>query len=198
MRKARPDLARICHMASRRHGTKHLETEAQLEKLVDAGVVVKVDYKCNISYRNASKWKKRPFGRKLMNSINTSKNLYDALKSITENAKGSDISEGVSFKDVEKWLSSEKEDCRLTKNQLQICLTREVENGALKQLKNGNYALRAPMKEAKTKTGAKNKQDFVKSDAAVKNASPRRGRPPSKRKVIKQNRLGLLRVKRSK
>ena len=41
-RKARPDKERICHMLQRRHGVSLEATAADLERLVDAEVVVKV------------------------------------------------------------------------------------------------------------------------------------------------------------
>ena len=61
-RKARPDLERICHVVRRRHGLSAPDTEAKLEKLVDAEIVIKVDYKGNTSYRNAAKWKRSMIG----------------------------------------------------------------------------------------------------------------------------------------
>lgn len=188
-RKARPDLSRICHMALRRYGAKHLDTEAQLEKLVDLGVVVKVDYKSNISYRNAAKWKKKPFGRKLLNSKGTNKNIKTAIAALLEQGS-EDV--GVLVKDIEKWFLSETES-RLTKAQLLVALGREVDNGGLKLLSNGNYVLNAGG-ENKAKMGQRKKQQVAtatssKSDKSDKTAktdtSPKfkRGRPPSKRKV---------------
>lgn len=57
-RKARPDLERICHMLQRRHGLNSSIVQTELEKLIDADIVIKVDYKGNTSYRNAAKWTK--------------------------------------------------------------------------------------------------------------------------------------------
>ncbi|GBM42453.1 hypothetical protein AVEN_1628-1, partial [Araneus ventricosus] len=44
-RKARPDLDRICHMLERRHGLKGAAVNDELQRLVNEGTVVKVDYK---------------------------------------------------------------------------------------------------------------------------------------------------------
>ncbi|XP_069126002.1 histone acetyltransferase KAT6B-like [Argopecten irradians] len=193
MRKARPDLNRICHMASRRYGTKHLDTEAQLEKLVDLGIVVKVDYKRNISYRNASKWKKKPFGRKLLNSNCTNKNIRLAIKALLE--VGSE-EVGASAKDIEKWLAAETE-CRLNKNQLLIAIGREIDNGGLKVLSNGNYVISkegeikpkaAPRKKQQVATGTSKSDKAEKTETANPVTSPKfkRGRPPSKRKKFRK------------
>lgn len=64
-RKARPDRERICHMLQRKHGIPPQQTAADLERLVDAEIVVKVDYKGNTSYRNAAKWRKSHMGHVL-------------------------------------------------------------------------------------------------------------------------------------
>ena len=57
-RKARPDLERICHILERKHGLSSQEVKSDLSTLVVDKVVIKVDYKGSISYRNAAKWKK--------------------------------------------------------------------------------------------------------------------------------------------
>ena len=57
-RKARPNLKNIGHMMQRRHGCSPRQVEALLEFLVEQDTVIKVDYKGQASYRNASKWKK--------------------------------------------------------------------------------------------------------------------------------------------
>lgn len=54
-RKARPDLDRICRMVRRRHGSEPDRTCLELEKLIEEQLVLKVNYKGSISYRNAAK-----------------------------------------------------------------------------------------------------------------------------------------------
>ena len=71
-RKARPDLERICHMLERRHRVAASQTEACLEKLVDAEIVMKVDYKGNTSYRNSAKWRRSHLGGVVLNSTSAS------------------------------------------------------------------------------------------------------------------------------
>ncbi|XP_017281075.1 atherin [Kryptolebias marmoratus] len=55
LRKARPDLDRICRMVRRRHGSDPDRTRTELEKLIQEQTVLKVSYKGSISYRNAAK-----------------------------------------------------------------------------------------------------------------------------------------------
>ncbi|KAK3088997.1 hypothetical protein FSP39_000011 [Pinctada imbricata] len=172
-RKARPDIVRICHMAERKHGMKRPETEAQLEKLVEAGVVVKVDYKGSVSYRNAEKWKKTQFGHKAMKSAKTSECILDAVKAIIKLTDTSDEKErkGASIKEIEKWLAVSSDEMRFEKGQLKLHIEKELERGELEKLPNGNYTL--------------HKQ---KLSAAVEDNGDerRRGRPPSKRKRFKK------------
>ncbi|XP_062871860.1 sterile alpha motif domain containing 1a [Trichomycterus rosablanca] len=54
-RKARPDLERICRMVRRRHGSEPDRTCLELDKLIEEQLVLKVNYKGSISYRNAAK-----------------------------------------------------------------------------------------------------------------------------------------------
>ncbi|KAK3803906.1 hypothetical protein RRG08_059772 [Elysia crispata] len=83
-RKARPDLARICHVVRRRFGLSPADTEAKLEKLVDAEVVIKVDYKGNVSYRNAAKWRKSMLGCGVLNSTSISTKILEAILEISK------------------------------------------------------------------------------------------------------------------
>ncbi|RUS86597.1 hypothetical protein EGW08_005613 [Elysia chlorotica] len=83
-RKARPDLARICHVVRRRFGLSPADTEAKLEKLVDAEVVIKVDYKGNVSYRNAAKWRKSMLGCGVLNSTSISTKILEAIIEISK------------------------------------------------------------------------------------------------------------------
>lgn len=55
LRKARPDLERICRMVRRKHGTEPDRTSLELDRLVQEHAVLKVNYKGSVSYRNAAK-----------------------------------------------------------------------------------------------------------------------------------------------
>ena len=85
-RKARPDFERICHMLSRREGMTAEDIGAQLAKLVNEGVVAKVDYKGNTSYRNMAKWSKR--GRKRTIKMNSKRRIVDAIKALCSEKDG--------------------------------------------------------------------------------------------------------------
>lgn len=66
-RKARPDLIKISHMAKRKYGLSNKNTEEMLNKLVDDGIVNKVSYKGQISYRNAAKCSKNKSTIEILN-----------------------------------------------------------------------------------------------------------------------------------
>ena len=139
-RKARPDINRICHMLNRKHGfTNRNETERYIDKLVDAEVIIKVDYKGNTSYRNAKKWRKSHLGGFVLNSTSTEKMLVDAVAALTQGERDGDSKEkkGANIRDIEKWLISQPEiDRDALKSPLHVMLQREVDAGKLEKLSN--------------------------------------------------------------
>ncbi|XP_033737494.1 histone acetyltransferase KAT6A-like [Pecten maximus] len=176
-RKARPDLPRICHMAKRKHGLRFSETEEQLEKLVDAQIVIKVDYKGNISYRNAAKWRKSHLGGQVLNSRAAVEMLTDAVHALTEgrgDREERDGTRGVSVRDIERWLVSQKLGREEFKVPLHVMLQREVDAGRLEKLPSGNYVT--------SRLGAKgcNMKAMLKRCVSV---NTKRGRPPKKKKL---------------
>ena len=62
-RKARPDISRICHMVQRQHKLTPEQTRAELDVLVSEKLVVKVDFKGSVTYRNAAKWRRLCHGQ---------------------------------------------------------------------------------------------------------------------------------------
>jgi len=62
-RKARPDLSRICHLVQRQHKLAIEQTRAELDTLVSEQLVVVVDYRDRVSYRNVPKWQKLLHGK---------------------------------------------------------------------------------------------------------------------------------------
>ncbi|XP_062589707.1 histone acetyltransferase KAT6B-like [Saccostrea cucullata] len=172
-RKARPDIVRICHMAARKHGMKWQETESHLEKLVESGTVVKVDYKGNVSYRNTAKWKKTHSWKKVVHSDKTFKNIITAVQEIV--AQNS-VDRGASVKEVERWLSANTPEPHLDRSQIRSALDKEVANGSLKKLAHGNYICSESNPEKK-----------ITEKPSTSVSSPgKRGRPPSKRKKFKK------------
>ncbi|KAJ8305725.1 hypothetical protein KUTeg_016270 [Tegillarca granosa] len=191
MRKARPDMGRICHMAKRKHGLKYSETEAQLEKLVYEGVVVKVEFKGSISYRNASKSNKIKFGKILKPSSEIRDQIYDAIKDLSSGGDESTERKGAAVQDIEKWLlTNTREKSRILKSQLQEVLDGDVEVGKLKKLPSGNFVLNS-FRKKKKKRFMSNKslpvdETQIGNSVAPENSPNKRGRPPSKRKKFRK------------
>nr|XP_022318842.1 histone acetyltransferase KAT6B-like isoform X1 [Crassostrea virginica] len=171
-RKARPDIVRICHMAARKHGMKWQETESHLEKLVESGTVMKVDYKGNVSYRNTAKWKKTHSWKKVVHSDKTCKNIISAVHEIAQNSPD----RSASVKDVEKWLTANTQGPHLERTQLKGALDKEVANGTLKKLPNGTY----------TRSESNPEKKIAEKPSTSTSSPGKRGRPPSKRKKFKK------------
>ncbi|XP_064605380.1 histone acetyltransferase KAT6B-like [Liolophura sinensis] len=194
-RKARPDLERICHMVERKHGLTFSETEAELEKLVDSEIVIKVDYKGSTSYRNAAKWKKSHVGGQVLNSNQVSRQLHEAMHALTAGESGTGRSRtGTSYSDIENWLVElNGGEVDLEESQLQTALQREVDCRRFEKLPNGNYAFREKEKADKPdrKSGKILKMVHGNKGGVVgqnSGTSPgKRGRPPTKRKRIKKS-----------
>jgi hypothetical protein len=139
-RKARPDRERICHMVERKHGRTFEETDADLERLVDSEIILKVDYKGSTSYRNAAKWKKSHLGGNVLNSNEASLRIQGAVKEITQ-ACGDGAPRGASLRDIENWIEAQGGCPSLVKNHILVVISRELDAGRLKKLQNGNYAV---------------------------------------------------------
>lgn len=150
-RKARPDADRIFNALSRRHGIHYAEAKAALERCIDTGVVLKVSYKGNISYRNATK--KFPHLRRDVVEIApeaTSKGPPPLTQSrkftaLLTNAfahlvigEPDYLQLGVPKEELVRYIIS-KETVKYTKNYIGILLDKEVENGGLVKMANGQY-----------------------------------------------------------
>ncbi|ELU13215.1 hypothetical protein CAPTEDRAFT_187894 [Capitella teleta] len=160
-RKARPDIERICHMLRRKRGISSADTKEALQKLVDAAVVVKVDYKGNTSYRNVAKWKKWG-SRYCLNPFTTSSRVFAAVKTISEmqvrdgiaktifNPEGSlqDTDEadlaGATLVQITDWLKDVHPDLDLTRPPIDIMVEREVDVGHLDRLQDGRLVAWIP------------------------------------------------------
>ena len=98
-RKARPDLERICLMVMRKHGLSFEDIVLDLEKLVEENIVIKVDFKGNISYRNAATKRKGSS----CNSVENLNKVYEAFVTINkETEKDGEVGAGIDT--VENWL----------------------------------------------------------------------------------------------
>lgn len=150
-RKARPGADRICNFLLRRFGVDGQDTIADLERLVEQDVVIKVEYKGNISYRNAAKWsrfavynksKEEGFTGSVYGSLNsegTSSLLSSAVAELIIHEPDY-LDFGVPAHELEKYMQ-EKDSVRFTKRYLDVILQRELNSGNIVKLENGNYSL---------------------------------------------------------
>ena len=83
-RKARPDLERICHMVERKHGLSFEEIESDIGKLVNTGIVIKLDYKGSTSYRNAAKCIRWNSSGTTSNSKDMTLKILHAIRTLTK------------------------------------------------------------------------------------------------------------------
>lgn len=167
-RKARPDLERISHMLERRHGVSPAEVEADLEKLVDGEIVIKVDYKGSTSYRNAAKWRRSHLGGHVLNSSDTSQFLSSVVRALCDGQPTDVQAAGVGLRDVEQYIVQQKPDSDLcTKGRLLVALQREVDVGSLRRLPNGSYVRGVPGEIRKSASKPHIKTSSAQSKAGV-------------------------------
>lgn len=169
-RKARPDFERICHMLYRRHGLTKAEVQSELDLLVDAEVVIKVDYKGNTSYRNAAKWVR--FNKSLLSNpaaaasaagsngphattLKVSRMIGDAVKDLW--TAGHRDTTGITPAQVENYLATREGGFKLTKGALELAFEKEVTAGRLVRLSGGNYSLSETEKQRLEKLSVQSK-----------------------------------------
>lgn len=164
-RKARPDIQRICNYLFRRFSVNSVEARNDLDWCVANNYVLKVEYKGNISYRNAAKkiaqMKQRgdPSRRAQTNQNKIQQAVTDngnpkAMKQFSElltNAFGELIvvepdylETGVPSADIIDNILS-KDSVRYTKKYIALLIDKEVTRGGLIKMENGNY-LMGPVK----------------------------------------------------
>ncbi|EEC11096.1 hypothetical protein IscW_ISCW008320 [Ixodes scapularis] len=196
-RKARPDFERICHMLYRRHGLTKVEVQTELDLLVDAEVVIKVDYKGSTSYRNAAKWvrfNKSPLSDPAASAAaaanavpvvavsisghattqKVSRMIGDAVKDLwcaRQRAGGGASNAGITASEVEAFLQSKEAGIRLTKGALELAFEKEVAAGRLVRFAGGSYGLSDAEKQRLERCNAAPK-------VAPASCSPRPSKPP--------------------
>ncbi|KAI4461363.1 polycomb group protein [Holotrichia oblita] len=144
-RKARPDADRIFNSLTRRHAIDFSDAKTALEKCVENGVVLKVEYKGNISYRNAAKkfshLKRDSQGEIIRDPSKPNKNFTGLLtRAIAELVllEPDYLELGVPGAELIKNILS-KDSVRYTKKYVSILLDKEVESGSLIRMENGNF-----------------------------------------------------------
>ncbi|XP_071482446.1 histone acetyltransferase KAT6A-like [Diadema antillarum] len=187
-RKARPDLERICHMVERKNGIRSMDVIRELNQMVDAETVIKVDYKGNTSYRNAAKWCRSRLSGSQLNSSDATRAILAAIEKLTAKDESTRSGQaqslpqprkadrapeegGATLEEIEKFFVDEDPDTKFTHSYLQEAIKREVGVGSLLMSQNGNYLL------AKLSSRDKIENHVPKS---------KRGRPPLKRKRLKK------------
>uniref|UniRef100_A0A2R5LEF8 Putative histone acetyltransferase kat6b n=2 Tax=Ornithodoros turicata TaxID=34597 RepID=A0A2R5LEF8_9ACAR len=169
-RKARPDLDRICHMLHRRHGLGKAEVQCELDKLVEAEIVIKVDYKGNTSYRNAAKWvrfnKSVPIEppTTVATTLKVTRMIGDAVRDMCR-AEQDRATAGVLPQEIEAFLQRKDPTFRLTRGALDLALSNEVTAGNLVRLPGGRFAVTEDA--SPPATDASPPSTDVKSDTVV-------------------------------
>ncbi|XP_063218101.1 uncharacterized protein LOC134528426 [Bacillus rossius redtenbacheri] len=143
-RKARPDADRICSYLQRRFAVCPADAIIDLQRLVDADIVVKVEYKGNTSYRNAAKWSRYAMYSK---SREENQGVNQSLSSLVSSGIAELIVQepdyldfGVPRQELKKFLH-EKDRTLFSEQHFDIIVQREVGSGNLVILENGNYSL---------------------------------------------------------
>jgi len=152
-RKARPDVTRICNYLFRRFHVSTLDAKADLEWCVTNNIVLKVEYKGSISYRNAAKkWAQMRHREaqgynsnnpNALNKLTVSKNFMEMLTTVFGGLVMEEpdyLEVGVPPKEIIDNILS-KDSVRYTRNYIAILLIKEVERGNLIKLENGNFLL---------------------------------------------------------
>ncbi|XP_071444394.1 uncharacterized protein [Hetaerina americana] len=176
-RKARPDVDRICNYMMRKFLIDPGETVADLERLVEADVVIKVEYKGNISYRNAAKWsryalyKNRPEASTIL-TLNSERMSALVAAALTElSTRDTSPTTGVSYSEIETYL--QRKDANFSKKFLDSMILRELKAGNIVRLGNGNFVLTAAGKDRSTSADdIKTEEDIVKEDEIEKEEKP--------------------------
>ncbi|ERL93533.1 hypothetical protein D910_10822 [Dendroctonus ponderosae] len=151
-RKARPDVARICSYLFRRFHVNSVEAKADLEWCVANSIVLKVEYKGNISYRNAAKKWAQMRHREAqghsatpnsLSKLAISRNFMELLTNVfgelvVEEPDYLEI--GVPPKEIIENILT-KDSVRYTRNYIAILLIKETERGNLIKLANGHFLL---------------------------------------------------------
>ncbi|CAH8580266.1 unnamed protein product [Heterobilharzia americana] len=154
-RKARPDFERISCLLKRHQNINYEQTQLCLQRLADAGAVVCVDYKGNLSYRNPSKWRKTAATsgavdaiRRLMDNNPYNQSTKTCTNLIPFSQPGPNG--GYSVLQIERALQfligGDEIDAtnpmpQLTGATLRVCLDREATHGKLAKTIDGRYVL---------------------------------------------------------
>lgn len=154
-RKARPDINRICNFMMRRFSVNAIEAKDDLQKCVDNHIVLKVEYKGSISYRNAAKkfshLKRDANGQLIPRQYKPNRKFSDILTNAIAEliVQEPDYLElGVPESELIKNILS-KDNVKYTRKYVSILLEKQVECGGLTKMENGHY-LMGPSKQERS------------------------------------------------
>lgn len=140
-RKSRPDINRICKFMLKCYKVAPKDTTADLKRCLKEKSIFKVDYKDNVSYRNAAKWRKRSNqNNKMAASIATGERrvITSAIATLIYQDQ-SYLENGIAFDDLVSAAGSQ--GSKYSKKQLETIVNKELSSGSLVKLQNGNLAL---------------------------------------------------------
>lgn len=147
-RKARPDIQRICNFLTRKFSIDSKDTKSDLQRCVEKEIVYKVEYKGSISYRNAAK---KSYGTIKKDNISGEHTVVKTDAKVFANIVITAMADlilgepdylefGVPSMELIKKILT-KHSSKYNKKMLSELLQKEVENGGLILMENGNYSL---------------------------------------------------------
>lgn len=142
-RKSRPDINRICKFMLKCYKVAPKDTKADLRRCLREKSIFKVDYKDNVSYRNAAKWRKKSHQNNIdmmSSTVATSERriITSAIATLIYQDQ-SYLENGIAFDDLVSAAASQ--GSKYSKKQLESIVNKELSSGSLVKLQNGNLAL---------------------------------------------------------
>ncbi|KAL0840282.1 hypothetical protein ABMA28_015560 [Loxostege sticticalis] len=140
-RKSRPDINRICKFMLKCYKVAPKDTKADLKRCIKEKSIFKVDYKDNVSYRNAAKWRKKSnLNNDMASTIaNNERRIITSAIATLIYQDQSFLENGIGFDDLIK--AAVSQETKYSKKQLEAMVNKELATGSLVKLPNGNLAL---------------------------------------------------------
>ncbi|XP_026751095.1 histone-lysine N-methyltransferase 2D-like [Galleria mellonella] len=140
-RKSRPDINRICKFMLKCYKVAPKDTKADLKRCLKEKSIFKVDYKDNVSYRNAAKWRKKSSQNNEMasSSATSERRIITSAIATLIYQDQSYLENGIAFEDLVRAAASQ--ESKYSKKELENIINKELSSGSLVKLPNGNLAL---------------------------------------------------------
>lgn len=207
-RKARPDIQRICNFLTRKFSIDSKDTKLDLQRCVEKEIVYKVEYKGSISYRNAAKKSYGTIKRDNMSGeqtvVKTDAKVFTniVITAMADLILGEPdyLEFGVPSMELIKKILT-KHSSKYNKKMLSELLQKEVENGGLILMGNGNYSL-GPSSRNDEPVKSEGEDEYIsvttngESNAAPEKIKKKPGPKPGKKKAeMEKLREGLISVR---